>query len=87
MIIAAALIIAMLAGSYVLLQNSAVQTYIIGKITEQFSRKTNAKISVGKVNFSFFNRVVLNDVLIAGPNNDTIFYIFCNASRLNKPEA
>jgi len=73
-IIALALIMAMLAGSYVLLQNSGVQTYIIGKITEQFSRKTNAKISVGRVNLIFFNQVVLNDVLIAGPNNETIFY-------------
>ena len=83
MIIAAALIMAMLAGSYILLQNSAVQTYIIGKITEQFSRKTNAKISVGKVNFSFFNRVVLNDVLIAGPNNDTIFYSGLVSARID----
>ena len=54
-IIAAALIMAVLAGGYLLLQNSAVQTYIIGKITEQLSRRTNSKISIGKVDFTFFN--------------------------------
>ncbi len=74
MIIVAALIMAMLAGSYLLLQKSSVQTYIIKKITEKISLKTNAKISVGKVEFVFFNRVVLEDVLLADPQNDTIFY-------------
>jgi len=74
LIIVAALLIATTAVSYILLQNSAVQTFIINKITEQLSRKTNAKISIGKVDFAFFNRVVLNNLLIAGPNNDTIFY-------------
>jgi hypothetical protein len=63
-----------LAGSYLLLQNSGVQTYIIRKITEQLSLKTNAKVSIGKVEFVFFNKIVLNNVLVAGPNNDTIFY-------------
>lgn len=65
---------AVLAASYLLLQNSAVQTFIIHKLTEQLSKRTNANISVGSVDFVFFNQFVLNDVLIADPNNDTIFY-------------
>ncbi len=65
---------ALLAGSYLLLQHTGIQTYIIKKITEQLSSKTNAKINVGKVDFTFFNRLVLNDVLIQDLNNDTIFY-------------
>src|SRR5690606_819185 len=64
----------MLAGGYILLQKSSVQTYIIKKITEQLSLKTGAKISVGKVDFVFFNKLELNNVLLAGPENDTIFY-------------
>lgn len=65
---------ATITSGYILLQNSAVQTYIIKKITEQLSRKTNAKISIGKFDFVFFNRIVLNNFLIADTNNDTIFY-------------
>ncbi len=65
---------AMLASGYILLQNSSVQTYIIKKVTEQLSLKTGAKISVGKVDVVFFNQVELNNVLLAGPNNDTIFF-------------
>ena len=64
----------MLAGSYLLLQNSEIQTFIINKITEKLSLKTDAKISIGKVDFVFFNRLALENVLIAGPENDTIFY-------------
>ncbi|HPE77462.1 MAG TPA: translocation/assembly module TamB domain-containing protein [Draconibacterium sp.] len=65
---------AMLAGSYLLLQNSKIQTFIISKITEQLSLKTGAKISVGKVDIAFFNQVDLNDVLITGADSDTIFF-------------
>jgi hypothetical protein len=72
--VAAALIMAVLASSYLLLQNSNVQTYLIKHITQQLSKKTGAKISVGKVDIAFFNRVELGDVLVAGSDNDTIFY-------------
>lgn len=69
-----ALLIALLAGSFLLLQNSKIQTIIIQRITTNLSRKTNAKISIGKVDFAFFNKLVLQDVLVADANNDTIFY-------------
>lgn len=69
-----AFILALLAGSYLLLQNSKIQTYIIQRITTNLSRKTNAGISIGSVNFAFFNKLVLRDVLVTGPKNDTIFY-------------
>jgi hypothetical protein len=72
--VAAALIMAVLAGSYLLLQNSGVQTYIVKRIAQNLSVRTGAKISVGKVDIGFFNRVELGDVLVSGPNNDTIFY-------------
>ena len=65
---------ATITSGYILLQNSAVQTFIIRKITEQLSLKTNAQISIGKVDFRFFNKLVLNDVLISGTARDTIFY-------------
>ena len=84
-----ALIMSMLAGGYILLQKSSVQTYIIKKITEQLSLKTGAKISVGKVDFVFFNRLEFNNVLLAGPENDTIFYTstrFGHLSSTNRVE-
>lgn len=73
-IIVLLLLMATITSGYILLQNSAVQTFIIRKITEQLSLKTNAQISIGKVDFRFFNKLVLNDVLISGTASDTIFY-------------
>lgn len=74
MIILISLLIAMLSASYILIQKPGVQTWIISKITEQLSRKSNAKISIGKVDIIFFKNIILEDVLIANPNNDTILY-------------
>ncbi len=71
------------AGSYLLLQNSEVQTWITGKITERLSHKTNAKISIGKVDITFFNRIILKDVLIAEPDNDTIFFTELVSARID----
>lgn len=59
---------------YILLQNSKVQTYIINKITYQLSESTNANISIGRVELTFFDKLKLNDVLFADQNHDTIIY-------------
>jgi hypothetical protein len=72
-----------LAGSYLLIQSSGVQTFIIGKITERLSLKTNAQISIGKVDFTFFNRIILKNVLIAESNNDTIFFTELVSARID----
>ncbi len=64
----------MLGASYILIQRPNVQTWIINKITAQLSRKSDAKISIGKVDIAFFKRIILEDVLIASADNDTILY-------------
>ncbi len=68
------MILALLTSGYFLLQNSRIQTFIIGKITYQLSEKTKANIRIGRVEFTFFNKLVLNNVLFADHNNDTILY-------------
>jgi len=82
-IVAIALFIGLLAGSYLLLQSSRVQTYIIQKITAQLSGKTNAKISIGKVDISFFNQIILSDIVVATQNNDTILYSSLLAAKID----
>jgi hypothetical protein len=56
------------------IQNSRIQTFIIRKITKQLAHQLDTEISIGKVNIAFFNKVILNDVLIEGQNRDTLFY-------------
>lgn len=74
---------AVLAGSYLLMQSSAVQTFIISKITNRLSHQTNAQISIGKVDFTFFNRIILKNVLIAESDNDTIFFTELVSARID----
>ena len=69
-----ALFIALLSSVYILIQKPTIQTWLISKITTQLSRKSNAKISIGRVDIVFFKNLILEDVLIADEVNDTIFY-------------
>lgn len=50
------------------------QTLLLRRITDHFSEKFKSTISIGKVEFMFFNRLNLNDVLIKDRNYDTLFY-------------
>ncbi len=64
----------LLIGGYIALQNSRVQTLITQKLAKQLSERINSKVSIGKVYFSFFNKLVLEDVLLEDQQNDTLFY-------------
>ncbi len=68
------MLITIVAGSFFAIQNSTVQTFILRKITDKLSAQLNATISIGKVDFEFFDKIILNDVLIEGQNSDTILY-------------
>lgn len=59
---------------FLILQISEVQTFIIKKITNRISREFKSTIQVGKVEFEFFNRLILTDLLIKDQNNDTLIY-------------
>ncbi len=68
------LLFAIFAGSIFAIQNSWVQTYLTRKITAQISSQLNTDVKIGKVNIKFFDKIILNDVLVEGQNNDTIWY-------------
>jgi hypothetical protein len=51
-----------------------VQTLLAKRITSHFSEEFQSVISVGKIHFSFFNKLNINDVLIKDKNNDTLIY-------------
>lgn len=60
---------------YLLLRSSEVQTFVAKRITGYISEELKSTISVGKVNFSFLNKLVLENILINDQNNDTLLYI------------
>jgi hypothetical protein len=59
---------------YPLLQFSAVQTYLVNRISRHISKEINSTISLGKIEYRFFNKLAINNVLIKDQHNDTLLY-------------
>ena len=72
--IMAGIIIVVPTFSYLIIRIPEVQTFIINRITSHFSEEIKSKINVGKIEFSFFNKLTINDLIIKDINNDTLIY-------------
>ena len=57
-----------------MLQTTVMQNYIVGKVTAKLSRNLRAKVSIKHVDFSLFNRMLLQGTLILDRKNDTLLY-------------
>ena len=69
-----AFLLGLAGGAYWALHNSNVQTYLVNKLAVQLSERLNATIKIGKVRVTFFNKVILEDVLMEDQTADTLFY-------------
>lgn len=58
--------------TWLLVQNSRVQTLLVSKVTTILEKKLNTKISIRQIDFRPFNKVLLKDVLIEDLNRDTL---------------
>lgn len=63
----------------VLLQLQPVQGFIGSRVANAISQKLGTKVAVGKVNPGFFNRLIIDDVLLFDQQNDTLL----TASRIS----
>ncbi len=59
---------------YLILRIPEVQTLIVKRITGHFSNEIKSTITVGKVEFQFFNKLNLSDILIEDKYSDTLLY-------------
>lgn len=59
---------------YLLLQTPAVQTFMVKRITNHFSLQLKSTISIGSVEYRFFNKLLIKDLLIKDQHNDTLIY-------------
>lgn len=59
---------------YLILQIPDVQTLLVKRITNHFSDEINSTISVGHIEYKFFKRLLIKDMLIKDKNSDTLFY-------------
>ena len=59
---------------YLLLKTSEVQTFLVKRITNHLSNEIKSTISVGSIEYKFFNKLFINDIIIKDKNNDTLLY-------------
>jgi len=59
---------------YGLIQLPSVQTWLVTKVATDLSEKLQTKVSVKKVNFRFFNQLIVEGVLVEDRKKDTLLY-------------
>ncbi len=70
-----ATVVALSTAAVIALQLPPVQKAICNKVTKSLSEKTGMDISVGDIHFALFDRVLMNDVVVAN-GKDTV--LVCN---------
>ena len=63
----------------VLMHLPSVQTFLGKEVAEALADKFGTKVEVGKVNLGFFNRIIIDDVIMYDQQGDSLIY----ASRLS----
>jgi hypothetical protein len=71
-LIIVAVVIIVPAVIFLLLQSPVVQTFTTNQIIDGFAKKTGSEISIGKVSYTMFKRIVLDDFLLEDYNGDTL---------------
>ena len=72
LLIAVAVLIIVPTVIMLLLQAPRVQTFTVNRITAIISGRTGADITIGKVSYSYFRKVMLEDLLVEDLNGDTL---------------
>ena len=65
----------LLFSSWLILQSPAVQTYLTQKLAQELSKELNTNITVQGVSVSFFNKLILKDVLIEDQKHDSLLFV------------
>src|SRR5512133_2368510 len=79
-----ALLILIPAIAVLLIRMPKFQTFAARKFVEYFSGKTGTYITVGKVSYTFFNKLVLNDLLVKDQNQDTLLSVRQSTLRIKE---
>ena len=70
-----AVLVLSLSALFLIIRIPAVQTFIARKVTGYISSETKSTVSIGKVKFSFFNKLEMSEILIKDQHNDTLLYV------------
>ena len=73
-IIITGVIIILTTALCLVLQIPEVQTFLVKRVSNHFSKEIKSTISVSRIEYKFFNKLSINDILIKDQNNDTLIY-------------
>ncbi len=65
----------LLIAVWLLVQTSWVQNYIAGRVSKSLSKSLQTEVSVKHVDFSLFNKMLVEGVLVKDRSKDTLVYI------------
>ncbi|HEX4372603.1 MAG TPA: hypothetical protein VHZ50_04770 [Puia sp.] len=67
-------LVLLLISVWFLIQTSPVQTWLLSKVTNEFSKQLHTTVSIRHVDFALFDKAILEDVLVEDQHKDTILY-------------
>jgi hypothetical protein len=67
-----AVFLTVVAISVLVLRTPVFQSYIVKQFSAFISKKVGTQISIGKVSYTYFNKLIVYDLLIMDQNNDTL---------------
>lgn len=59
---------------YGLLHLPSVQTWLVKKVAGELSQELNTKVTVSKVDFRFFDKILVEDLMVEDRKKDTLLY-------------
>ncbi len=67
-------LLSFLAGTWGLINSTPVQNFLVKKITAVLSKELQTKVSIRHVDFSLFNKMLVEGVLVEDKKQDTLLY-------------
>ena len=68
-------VILLLAVAVIAFKNNTVQNYIADQATRQLSEKLGTRVSIGKVDYQFFNSFSFDSLYIQDQQKDTLLFV------------
>lgn len=60
---------------FIILSNETVQTKLAQSLVNKLEKQTGSNIDIGRIKFSFFDKLTIEDIYIADNHNDTLLHV------------
>lgn len=75
LLIIATSVVILLITPFILLQNNKIQNFIVDLLTRELSEKYQTNISIGSIDYRFFNQLKMQQLYVEDQQGDTLLYV------------